>query len=321
MKLSIIIVSWNVKDDLLKCLSSLQENPPSESFEQILVDNMSSDGTLDAVKQRYPEVITIANRQNLGFGAANNQGIKASSGQYILLLNPDTIIHPGALDILVRFLDDNQDVGVCGAKLLYADGSVQASVRRFPSFRAVLYRHTVFRLLRIFRTDYRRWSMKDFDYDRQADVDQVMGSAMIVRRSVIDQVGGMDESFFMYYEEVDLCYRIKQAHWRIVFLPDAIITHLSGRSAKQIRLERRIMMLKSMMVFFRKHRNRFIAEIFAVVFKFAVILRNICHLIFGVILYVLGVAGLVQSKTERAREKIRKCSLLLSKYLWQVIKM
>ena len=321
MKLSIIIVSWNVKDDLLRCLSSLEENPLSVPFEQIVVDNNSSDGTLDAVEQKYPEVITIANRQNRGFAAANNQGIKASSGQYILLLNPDTIVHPGTLDILVRFLDNNPDVGVCGAKLLYADGSVQASVRRFPSFRAVLYRHTVFRLLRIFRADYRRWSMKDFDYDRQADVDQVMGAAMIIRRSVIDQLGYMDESFFMYYEEVDLCYRIKQAGWRIVFLPDAVITHLSGRSAKQIRLERRLMMLKSMMVFFRKHRNRFIAEIFAVVFKFALVLRNICHLTLGIIVYIISTIRLDQKKTEHAKEKIRKCSLLLSRYLWQIIKM
>ena len=321
MKLSIIIVSWNVKDDLLRCLSSLEGNPPSVPFEQIVVDNDSSDGTLDAVEQKYPEVITIANHQNRGFAAANNQGIKASSGQYILLLNPDTIVHPGTLDILVRFLDNNPDVGVCGAKLLYADGSVQASVRRFPSFRAVLYRHTVFRLLRIFRADYRRWSMKDFDYDRQADVDQVMGAAMIIRRSVIDQLGYMDESFFMYYEEVDLCYRIKQAGWRIVFLPDAVITHLSGRSAKQIRLERRLMMLKSMMVFFRKHRNRFIAEFFAVVFKFALILRNICHLTLGIILYIISTIGLARGKKQHATEKIRKCSLLLSKHLWQIITM
>jgi len=321
MKLSIIIVSWNVKDDLLRCLSSLKESPPSESFEQIAVDNNSSDGTLDAVKQSYPEVITIANRANRGFAAANNQGIKASSGQYILLLNPDTIIHPGTLNILIGFLDNNPDVGVCGAKLLYADGSVQPSVRRFPSFRAVLYRHTVFRLLRIFRADYRRWSMKDFDYDRQMDVDQVMGAAMIIRRSVIDEVGSMDEGFFMYYEEVDLCYRIKRAGWRIVFLPDAVITHLSGRSAKQIRLKRRIMMLKSMMVFFRKHRNRFIAETFAVVFKFAVILRNICHLTLGIIVYIISTIRLNQKKTEHAKEKIRKCSLLLSRYLWQIIKM
>ena len=321
MKLSIIIVSWNVKDDLLRCLSSLKDNPPSVSFEQIVVDNGSADGTSDAVKQKYPEVITIANSRNRGFAAANNQGIKASTGQYILLLNPDTIVHTGALDTLVRFLDDNPHVGVCGAKLLYADGCVQPSVRRFPSFRAVLYRHTVFRLLGIFRADYKRWAMKDFDYDRQADVEQVMGSAMIVRRSIIYRLGGMDERFFMYYEEVDLCYRIKQAGGRIVFLPDAVITHLSGRSAKQIRLERRLMMLKSLMTFFRKHRNRFITEFFAVIFKFALILRNICHLTLGIILYVLSTTGLASGKKQHAIEKMRKCSLLLSKHLWQIITM
>lgn len=321
MKLSIIIVSWNVKDDLLRCLSSLRDNAPSESVEVIVVDNMSSDGTVDGLKQTFPEVTVIANQENRGFASANNQGLAVSHGCYVLFLNPDTIVHPNSLDKLIAFMDSNPDVGACGAKLLYADGSIQASVKQFPSFRVALYRHTIFRSLRLFRGCYRKWAMKDFDYDRQLDVDQVSGAAMMVRRSVIDEVGSMDEAFFMYYEEVDLCYRIKQRGWRVMFLPDAVITHLSGRSAKQIRLKRRLMMFKSLMVFFRKHRNRYAVAVFAVVFKCAVILRNILHLAIGIFTYFIALIAMDRTRRKHAAEKTGKCSLLLSKYLWRIIKM
>ena len=321
MKLSIIIVSWNVKDDLLRCLASLKENAPSEPFEQIVVDNMSSDETVNTVRRQYPEVTIIENAENRGFAKANNQGMERANGEYVLLLNPDTIVHPGSLDLLIRFLDENPDVGACGPKLLNADGSAQRSVRRFPTFRGVLYGHTVCRLLGLFRSEHRKWMMKDFAYDRQLDVDQVSGAAMIVNRSVIDEVGCMDERFFMYYEEVDLCYRIKQRGWRVVFLPDAVITHLSGRSAKQIRLKRRLMMFKSMMLFFRKHRNKYAAAIFSVVFKFAVILRNILHLVIGVFTYLIALITMDRARKKHAAEKTVKCSLLLSKYLWRIIRM
>ena len=318
MKLSIVIVSWNVKDDLLGCLASLKENPPSVPFEQIVIDNMSADGTADAVKENYPEVTIIGNSDNRGFAAANNQGIELSRGQYILLLNPDTIVHPNSLNILVEYLDDNRDVGTCGPKLLNADGSTQASVRRFPTFRGVFHRHTVCRFLGLFRSEYREWMMKDFGYERQADVDQVMGAAMLVRRSVIEEVGAMDADFFMYYEEVDWCYRIKQAGWRIVFVPDAVLTHLGGRSSEQVPFKG-VMMLKSMAVFFRKHRGRYAASLFIIVFKAAVILRNICHLIIGSVTYIFAGAVSDQEKKKKAIKKINLHSLLLSKYLWRII--
>jgi GT2 family glycosyltransferase len=319
-KLSIIIVSWNVKNDLLNCLSSLEKNRPSFSFEQIVIDNMSSDGTAKTVRQEYPAVTVIENQENKGFARANNQGIKQSSGEYILFLNPDTIIHPNSLSTLVEFLDNNPDVGACGPKLLNADGTVQKSVRQFPTFRAVLYAHTICRLIGLFRHQHRKWMMKDFSYDRQTDVDQIMGAAMMVRRSVIDKVGGMDENFFMYFEEIDLCYRIKQAGWRIVFLPDAVITHLGGRSSSQVPL-RRVMMLKSLISFFRKHRPRFEAELFAVVFKAGVILRNICHLIIGLFTFIIASVIFDQKRKKKAKEKIILHTLLLTKYLWLIITM
>lgn len=320
MKLSIIIVSWNVKDDVLACLSSLKQNPLSQPFEQIVIDNNSSDDTVDLVKQNYPEVNLIANQDNRGFAAANNQGLELAAGQYAMLLNPDTIVHAGSLGTLVKFLDDNPNVGACGGKLLNEDGTPQGSVRHFPTFRGLMYGQTVLRMLGIFRSHHRKWMMKDFDFDKQADVDQIMGAGMLVRKSIIDKIGGMDENFFMYFEEVDLCYRIKQAGWRIVFLPDAIITHLGGRSSSQAPLKR-VMMLTSMMAFFRKHRGKLQTAIFSVFFKPAVILRNICHLLLGTITFLIAAVISDQKRKQKAANKVKLHALLLTRYLWRTITM
>ena len=320
MKLSIIIVGWNVEFDLVQCLNSLGENPPSEPFETIVVDNNSSDATVAVVKEKFPQVKVIANQDNRGFAAANNQGIEISSGEYVLLLNPDTIVHPNALDILIKFLDEHPDVGACGSKLLNDDGSVQASVRRFPTFRGVLYSHTVCRLLGLFRPQYRKWMMKDFGYDEQTDVDQLMGAALLVRKSTIDKVGLLDADFFMYFEEVDWCYRIKQAGWRLVFLPESVITHLGGRSSSQVPLKR-IMTLTSLLVFFRKHRGKVSSRLFSITFKLAVIIRNICHLIIGIFTFIVAMIIFDSERKKKATGKIKLHALLLSKYLWRVMTM
>ena len=320
MKLSIIIVTWNVKADLAACLSSLKKNAPLPDYETIVVDNNSSDGTAEYIKQHFPQVKVIENRENKGFAKANNQGIRASKGEYIFLLNPDTIVHPGSLDILVDFMDDNPDAGACGGKLLNADGSVQRSVRRFPTFRAVLYCHTVFRLLRIFRGSYKKWRMKEFGYDRQIPVDQLMGAALLLRISAIDTGETLDESFFMYFEEVDLCYRIKQAGWRIEFVPNSNITHLGGQSSKQVPLKR-IMLFKSMLRYFRKHRGKFEIALFSIVFKIALILRNFLHLVINMITYLWAFCSRNKSRMIKASDRIILHALYLTRYLWQIIRL
>ena len=134
MKLSIIIVSWNVRDELLDCLRSIEQNRPSHSYEVIIVDNASTDGTIDAVQKDFSEVKSIANTENRGFAAANNDGVEHSRGEYILFLNPDTVLHPHSLDVLIEFMDIHEDAGACGPKLLYSDGTIQPSTRRFPDF-------------------------------------------------------------------------------------------------------------------------------------------------------------------------------------------
>jgi hypothetical protein len=319
MKLSIIIVSWNVQEDLVKCLRSIKENPLHEEFEIIVIDNTSSDDTVDVLKRDFPELTVIVNKENRGFAAANNQGIEKSRGQYLLFLNPDTIVHPHSLDILVKFMDRNSNVGACGPKLLNKDGTIQPSVYRFPTFRAALYRYTAFRFLSLFRRQYKKWLMEDFDYDREMEVDEVSGAALMVKRTVIDRVSGIDERFFMYYEEVDLCYRIKQAGWRIVFNPEATITHLGGCSSSQIPVKTRIMILTSLLKFFRKHRGGFATGVFNCVFKPVVILRDICNLVIGSVTYVFAALGLNRKRREKAAVKVKNSAILLWKYSWQLL--
>jgi GT2 family glycosyltransferase len=319
MRLSIIVVGWNVKTDLLGCLGSIEANRPHAEYEIIVVDNASTDSSVIDVQRQFPNVTVIANGINRGFAAANNQGFEDSRGDYVLFLNPDTIVESGSLDTLIGFMDDNEDVGVCGPKLLNDDGTIQPSVRQFPTFRGTLHCHTVFRLSRVFQRQYKKWLMKDFRHDRQMDVDQVMGAALMARRSVIEQVGKMDERYFMYYEEVDLCYRIKGAGWRVVFVPEAVITHLGGKSAEQIPLERRIMMLRSLLSFFRKHRGRVAARSFSVVFKVAIILRDFFNLLIGFVTYAAAILVHDDRRKQNSAVKISRSAAWLGKYACHIL--
>jgi GT2 family glycosyltransferase len=298
-------------------MQSIEKNGPSCTFEVIIVDNGSTDGTIDVIQKCSSEVKLIANHENRGFAAANNQAIELSQGEYVLLLNPDTILHPKSLDKLVRFLNINKDVGACGPKLLNTDGSNQDSVRCFPSFRGALHRHTAFKFLGIFKGQYKKWVMYDYNHDKQQDVDQVMGAALMVRKSVIKQVGVMDERFFMYYEEVDLCYRIKQTGWRIVYIPEAVITHIGGSSSGQITVSKRIMAMTSLLKFFRKHRGNFTTQLFSCIFKPAVILRDIMNIMFGTIKYLFATVTFDKEARKKSGEKIRNSTKLLWRYCYQ----
>lgn len=319
MELSIIIVSWNVKKELITALKSIQEYSPRCDFETIVIDNASTDGTSEMISGDFPDVITIENKENRGFAAANNQGIEKSQGQYILLLNPDTILHSGSLDLLINFMDRNEDVGACGPKLLNADGTVQRSVRRFPTFRAALYRHTILNLVGLFRGQYRKWLMKDFTYDVQADVCQLMGAALLIRNSIIRQVGAMDEAFFMYFEEVDLCYRIRQAGWRIVFNPEVVITHIGGSSAEQIPAQKQVMMFMSMLAFFKKHRGCFAAGVFGIIFKLLVMPMYFYYLCREIVKYIFTFFTFNNDRRLRCIRRMKNSALFIVKYSWSFL--
>lgn len=205
--LSVVILNWNTCELLRKCLQSLVCNEESVHYEVIVVDNASEDGSRQMVQQEFPQVHLIVNPRNMGFGAGNNVAIAFTRGRYVLFLNSDTRVTAGALSPLVQYADRHQDVGIMGPKLLNEDGSLQYSCRRYPNLGAGLFRNTL--LGRLFpnnryATDY---LMQDWDHASIRDVDWVSGAAMMVRKHLLTQLGGFDEAFFMYCEDVDLCWR------------------------------------------------------------------------------------------------------------------
>lgn len=234
MKLSICIVNWNVSDLLKKCLQSIYKNPPSCDFEVIVVDNASSDDSLEMIEKFYYRgVRVLENKKNLGFSTANNQAIMISKGEYILLLNPDTEVMYGSFDKLIEFLDKDPDTGIVAPKLLNPDGSLQRSCLGFPTLSAMAARQLFIEQIWPNNPATRAYLMADFKYDKTQEVDQPMGACMLVRKVILDEVGLFDENSFMFFDEVDLCFRIKKAGWKIFFTPDAEIIHHGGTSIKK----------------------------------------------------------------------------------------
>jgi len=257
LDLSIIIVSWNVKGLLRRCLDSIFQHPTSNlQFEVIVVDNASSDGSAEMVKEDFPQVRLMANEENLGFTRANNQGIAASRGRYVLLLNPDTEVIGDALGAMVDYMDVHPDVGALGPMLLNPDGSVQSSRRRFPTLATALLESTVFQweLSRDNRV-LRRYYVLDRPDDEVQEVDWVTGACILMRREAIEEVGPLDEGFFMYSEELDWCRRAKERGWKVIYLPTARVIHYGGKSSEQVVPFRHIQFQRSKVRYFRKHHG------------------------------------------------------------------
>ena len=266
--LSIAIVNWNTRVLLADCLASIADATPSGLRVHVcVVDNASTDASADMVRERFGGVDLVANRSNVGFAAANNQAIARATGRVVLLLNPDTIVHAGALEQMVAYLDAHDHVGAVAPHLLNADGTTQRSVRDFPTFAAALYQYTLLRACRPLRRAHRRYKMRDFDYDRTQPAPQPMAAALAIRRHVLDRIGPMDAGFFMYYEDVDLCRRIVAGGWDIHYLADAAVTHLGGESSKQAKAALFLQEKKSLLRYFDKHRGRRAATLFRLFFK------------------------------------------------------
>jgi GT2 family glycosyltransferase len=252
--LSVVIVSWNVRDLLQACLESLRPAWERTWAEVIVVDNASTDGTLDLVRDHYPAVRLIANAANRGFGAANNQGMAAAGGRYFLLLNPDTVVLPGALEILAGFLDAHPRVGLVAPRLLNPDGSLQRNAFHFPGLMQVALdlfplhpRLTESRL----NGRYRREPRAKGPFA----IDHPLGAAMMVRREVWEETGGFDEDYFMYAEEVDWCRRIHHAGWTIWQVPAAEIVHCGGQSTRQMPDSMFIELWRARYRFFRRYHG------------------------------------------------------------------
>ncbi|MFH1710130.1 MAG: glycosyltransferase family 2 protein [bacterium] len=258
--LSICIVNWNVKELLNACLVSIYKNTKDISFEVIVVDNNSSDDSVQMVKKDFPQVKLIANKTNAGFTKANNQAIKISQGRYIMLLNPDTEVTDNAMNKMIKFMESRRDCGALGCKLLNTDGTLQRSCRTFPSLEVMLYNALFLDSLlpksRIFGKYFMTW----WDFNETREVDQPMGSALMIKKEVLAKVGLFDENIFIWFDEVDLCYRIKKAGWKIYFTPDIQIKHHLSRSFKQWKsfpqiIKGAVIWRKSRNYFFRKHKG------------------------------------------------------------------
>lgn len=233
MRLSIIILCWNDLKVIPDCLRSIYATTNSTAFEVIVSDNGSTDGSLAFIRENYPQVRVIENGRNLRFAKANNVGIRASRGEYILILNPDTIIHDGALDTMITFADRHPDTGAFGCRVLNSDGSYQTSARPFASLRGEwivgLYLRPLGYLGRWFSSDmYVGWKGES-----ERRVDWVTGCFIFARAAVLKQIGGFDEQFFYYYEDMDLCRQIWKSGSSIIYTPEACITHLKGQSTNQ----------------------------------------------------------------------------------------
>jgi GT2 family glycosyltransferase len=253
MLLSISIVNWNTTDLLRNCLRSIRSNPPAADLQVIVVDNASSDFDEGAIRTEFPEVQFIANSENTGYAHGNNQAIEASTGEYVLLLNPDTEVKPNALQTLIDFMESHPDAAACGAKLVRPDGAIDQCVRGFPAPFAIASEYLGLSKLFPRSLVFGAYRMTFFAYDRVAEVDQVMGSCMIISRKAIDAIGMIDEDLPIFFNEVDWCYRAKAAGWKIYFTPDAEVIHLGGQSTKQVKSAMRLESMRSLRQFYEKH--------------------------------------------------------------------
>lgn len=254
---SIVIVNWNTRDILRDCLRSIYEQTRDVNIEVIVIDNASSDDSSKMVSHEFPQVVLIENRQNVGFAKANNQGFTIAKGRYVLLLNPDTVILDGAIQKAVQFADGKPSAGVIGIRTERANGQMCLDCFQYASIANMLI--SIFGLNKLFpksrlfgRERYSWW-----DYRSVKSVEVVAGCFMLVRREVLDLVGGLDEKFFMYGEEMDWCRRITKAGWKILFYPEARIIHHGAQSSSQNPTGMRLEQRKSFLYFFKKHYGVF----------------------------------------------------------------
>ncbi len=226
--LSVIIVSWNVKEKLQGNLTSIFESRGNFSMEVFVVDNNSRDETVEMVNKKFEQVNLIANKENLGFAKANNQAIEQARGRFILLLNPDMRLFPETLKNMISFLDSRPEVGVAGCRLLDEKGEVVPHVRRFPRLSDQLA--IVLKIPHFLPWVLNGYLQKNFDYSREAEVDSIRGSFFMIRKKTLEDLGKLDERYFIWFEEVDYCLRSWRGNWKVVYTPQASCLDYVGRS-------------------------------------------------------------------------------------------
>jgi len=247
-------VNFNAEKLLVECLDSICAQTKQISFDIWVVDNNSTDTSVTMVRQNFPQVNVIENKENVGFARANNQAIKKCTGDYILLLNPDTIVLQNAIEKTVDFMDKNSTIGICGCKVLNEDGTLQLACRRsIPNPHVAFFRLSG--LSRLFPNSkiMAQYNLTYLDSSQSHEVDAVSGAFLMIRRKVVDSIGMLDERFFMYGEELDWCLSTKMAGWKVMYYPDAEIIHYKGECSKSNSMNATFEFYRSMYLFHKKH--------------------------------------------------------------------
>ena len=288
LDLTISVVTHNTRDLLKTCLGSIYQKAERIRFEVLVVDNGSTDGTMEMIQKEFPQVKLIENQKNLGFARANNQAIKRGKGRYFLLFNPDSIFKNGSLNETIKFMDRHPEVGILGCKILNSDGTIQESNASFPNLFTEFLR--VFQLKKIIASvklrkkigqklgrllgsTIREYFRVYWDSERVRGVDWVTGACLIVKRKAIEDVGLLDENFFMYYEDADWCYRMHHKGWRVYYYPFFEIVHCAGKTgtgfSQRVFFERQ----KSMYYYFQKHAGKKVLFLLGLLVRSGIALR------------------------------------------------
>ena len=295
---SVIIVNWNSKQYLMKCLESIYRHTHGFSSELIVVDNASSDGTAAELRKRYPDVKLIEGKGNVGFAKGNNIGIAASSGRYVCLVNPDVEFLEDCLSKLCRYMDANDKVGICGPKILNKDGSVQYSCREYPTLWNnlcfALGLHRVFPRSALFSNEL----MSYFDHNELREVEALSGCFMVVRREAMKEVGLMDDAFFMYSEDVDWCKRFHNEGWKVVFNPEAKAIHYGGGSMENTSLWSTVQQERALMQYWSKHHGAIKTTLLRVI----LFIKHALRFVQSALFYVIRPADRKQSMDGLDRE-------------------
>jgi GT2 family glycosyltransferase len=250
-ELSIIIVSYNVCEFLLNCIQSILDTAGSIDYEIIVIDNASADCSVEAVRETFPNVQVIANKVNVGFARANNQAYLISKGDFLLLLNPDTVVKPGAIMSVLEFVKNTSDAGLAACRLLNPDGSVQKSINYFPTIIG-----QISEILLIDRILFRRCKRKTYYGTIPFTVDYCAGAFIIVRREALGKLHLFNADFFMYAEEKDLAYRLKKSGWNTYFVPFAEVIHYGGASTNRMPKDMYLELYRSNLIYFSINYSR-----------------------------------------------------------------
>jgi GT2 family glycosyltransferase len=301
--ISICIVSYNVRDDLKECLSSITNNLKGIDAEVIVVDNASRDGSAAMARELFPKFLVIESQENLGFAKANNVAFRNSHADVILFLNPDTVITGKGFKETFDYFISRKDLGAMGPKLLNADGSLQQGLRRFPGVFDTIVRFTFLRKLPFLNKLTHDYRMRGFDFESVSEIDQISGAAFFVKKDVFARVGLFDENFFVFYEEVDLCRRIWESGFKIVYNPSMEIIHKGGQSRKDNNNLVRSINIRSVLYYFRKHEKGWRKVLFLAAFKTLFTADILLELLLDAILYYCPFCR--QKKKQKRLEKMR----------------